>query len=211
MKEINDFILNLFTSSDIEKLTEPNLIDDVVCATDSKVLISIPKDEVLLNYKSNLAFPNALNVIRNMEENIKGSIKVRLADIAPQLALARLEVDRKYNKCKECDGTGEVEWEYRGKERDYCENYECPVCNGSGEDKNNESHNFPRVSLSECKDNDDLLTINIKHLKFHPFQIYRLFMAAVLSGLKEIEIFYTDKLETITYIGNIKVVVVLMN
>jgi hypothetical protein len=100
MKEINDFILNLFTSSDIEKLTEPNLIDDVVCATDSKVLISIPKDEVLLNYKSNPNFPNVLNVIRNIEENIKGSIKVRLADIAPQLALARLEVDKKFSKCK---------------------------------------------------------------------------------------------------------------
>ncbi len=215
MKSINDLLLNIFTGKDILRpvMSYPNLKDGIVYASDGHVLISIPEDELSLEYKTIDNYPNAQRLIDEIEKKNLASIKINVDDIVKELTKARLIVDTLVINCKECKGTGEVEWLYRDKKSNHhTKTDECPLCEGDGGIQG--EHPFPRVSLSLIEDDNKSETIGIwiGDIYFHPFQLYRLVMVALANGLDTIEIFYDTNTygSTITYFGNIKVMVMAM-
>lgn len=214
MKAINDFLLGLFTGNDDirPKMMFPSLENGIVYATDCHVLIAIPKDELSLKYRTIDKFPSACKVIKDMESNKLSSLKVSVEHLAKELAKCRVIADKMMLKCKECNGTGDVEWEYTDKDlKTHYEIYNCPLCEGRGEFETNNP--FARIEILQQEDEDgNFLKIKIGDIHFHPFQLFRLFMVAVTKGCKEINLFYDKNNygQTITYFGNIKVLVMAM-
>lgn len=213
MKAINDFLLGLFTGNDESRpvLMFPNLKDGIVCASDGHVLISIPEDELTIKYNSVEKYPNGNKIISDMESETLRSIKIDIETLAKELTKCRFEADKLILKCKECDGTGNVEWEYEDKERnDHYKTDDCPLCDGTGKDEQNNP--FPKIIVSTFDKEENVIQISIGDLLFHPYQIYRLFMVAVSKGYKEIEMFYNPHQygQTLTYFGNVKVLVMAM-
>lgn len=214
MNAINDFLLNLFTGNDEYRpaMMFPNLRDGIVCASDGHALIYIPESELTLKYNTSEKYPNAVKLISDFEKESLCSIKVEVETLAKELTKCRLKADKLILKCKECNGSGNVEWEYEDNSREtHYTQHDCPLCDGTGQNEKN--HPFSRIRiLSFEHDGDTIIQINIGDLYFHPFQIYRLFMVAALKGYKEIEIFYNKEQygQTVTYFGNVKVMVIAM-
>jgi len=213
MKAINDFLLGLFTGHDESRpvLMFPNLKDGLVCASDGHVLISIPEDELTLQYNSVEKYPNGHKLVSDMEKETLRSIKVDIETLGKELARCRFEADKLIIKCKECNGSGNVEWEYEDRERDtHYRTEDCPLCDGTGEDEQN--HPFPKMIVSLLDKDENIIKITVGDLLFHPYQLYRLFIVAVSKEYKEIEIFYNPYKygQTLTYFGNVKVLVMAM-
>ncbi len=215
MKEMNDFLLNLFTSSDElrPQMMFPNLENGIVTATDSHALIMIPENEVCLKYGTNPKYPKAEKLVKEFEARDLTSVKVRMQDLAKEISKARLEVDKDSIKCKECGGDGYVDFKYTDKSGyTHSLDGDCPICEGEGIDFINPK--FARIRLVQRQDdNGNNCDIVIDDLHFHPFQIYRLFMVALVKGYDEIEIFYDKNKygQAIAYIGNIKVLIMVLS
>lgn len=213
MKEINDFLLNLFTANDDIRpaMMFPNLKDGIVYATDAHVLITIPEEELSLKYETNEKYPNAEKTILDTErENsiLRKSIKVKVPDMLKELTKARICSDKLQIKCNECEGSGEVEFSYLSKmNKYYYDDFECPVCEGKGSKDTKPA--FARIKLDLIQDELTIfqMHIDIDELRFHPFQLYRLMMVAILKGYEEIEIFYKVNGWTLAYFDNIKVLI----
>ena len=102
--------------------------DGYVYATDGMKLIRVKEDIVSGDYETtdkmrlNVPADNCDYIISDKD------IKKALSEI-PKVK----EVEEKEVECSECDGTGEVYWEYRDKNgNDYENRFECPVCDGTG-------------------------------------------------------------------------------
>ena len=210
---MNDFLLNLYTSSDDIRplLMFPNLSNGIVYATDSNGLISIPESELSLKYNTNEKYPNAQKVIDDLLAKSLSSYKVKVSDLAKELTKARLKVDKDSIKCKECNGSGNVEFEYEDKtgSMHYIDG-DCPICDGKGSSE--KESRFARIKLSMIENEDgNQVAISINDLYFHPFQLYRLFMVALLQKVDEFEIMYDPLFygQTLSAFGNIKVLTML--
>ena len=213
MKELNDFLLNLYTNSDEARplMCFPNLENGNVYATDAHALIVVPESELCLKYNTNEKYPNAQKLIDDIEAKELTSVKAKVSDLVKELTKARLMIDKNSIKCKECDGHGDVEWEYEDKKGStHYRNEYCPVCNGEGSKET--EHQFARVHLEmKLQEDGTYHAIQIGDLYFHPFQLYRLFMVALMNQYETIEIFYDAENygSCISYIGKIKVLTML--
>lgn len=211
---MNDFLLNLFTSADDLRpaLMFPNTSNGIVYATDSLGLIAIPENELDLSYAANEKYPNVQSVIDEFYSKGLKSLKVNTLALAKELTKARIEVDKDSIKCKECKGTGSVEFTYESKSGNtHNMDGDCPICDGDGSFEKDQQ--FARIKLNMIQKEDGTqLGIFIDHLYFHPFQLYRLFMVASLKRIDEFEIFYDPKQygQTMSHFGNIKVLTMLM-
>ena len=211
---MNDFLLNLFTGTDnlSPAMKFPNTKDGIVYATDTHALIAIPEDELALSYNSNESYPNTRKVIDDFSRRELRSVKVNVHDLSLELTKARITADKNLTECKECGGDGDVEFKYEGKSgTTHCMDGECPICRGSGTLEADQK--FARIKLEMIEKEDGTqMGIFIDHLYFHPFQLYRLFMVASLKRIDEFEIFYDPERygQTVSYFGNIKVLVMLM-
>lgn len=209
---MNDFLLNLFTGKDETKpfFLFPNLSNGIVYATDLHSLISIPENELDLDYGTNEKYPNTQKTIDDFEKNELKSIKVNVFDLAKELTKARIEVDKDSIKCEDCNGEGTVNFKYQDKKgkKHYIGN-DCPVCDGEGIVE--KESKFARINLF-IEDYDKKPYIKINDLNFHPFQLFRLFMVASLKRFDEFEIFYNPNSYgcVMSYFGNIKVMIMLM-
>ncbi len=217
MKEINDFLLNLYTTGIKDRYrTEimfPNLKNGIVTALDLYSIIMIPENELCLKYSTNPKYPDAQRIISEFESKKRKSIKVKISDLAKEISKARIVIDKVSIGCEECKGSGEVTFEYEDKKGEIHDiEGDCPICNGEGEVVL--KSNFARVKLdSKRSGRDKTYFINIEGLNFHPFQIYKLFMVGLTKGCDFIEIFYSkeDSQRTMSYFGNIKVLTNLIN
>lgn len=208
MNAINDLLLNLFTGSDKNKpaLMFPNMINGIVYASDANVLIAIPEEELALKYTNSDKYPNAKKLLSELNNQALLSTKVNVEELLKQLTQCRLKVDKIFVECDECNGDGEVEWEYEDNNgKTHYLTQDCPVCNGEGEiDK---KHPFAKIKISSQDKDGNNIYIQIGELSFRPFDIYRLAMVAVTKGYKEIELLHTRDGygQTLTIFGNIKI------
>jgi hypothetical protein len=212
---MNDFLLNLFTSSNNSIrpfMMFPNLSNGIVHATDACGLIAIPENELSLKYGTNVKYPNAQKIIDDFNKNELLSVRVNVAELAKELTKARIEVDMDSVKCKECSGSGDVEFEYEDKKGDshYIDG-DCPICEGKGSDEKDSK--FARISLDMIQKEDGTqVGILIDELYFHPFQLYRLLMVALVKKVDEFEIHYSpfNYGQVMSYFGNVSILVMLM-
>lgn len=211
MKHMNDILLNLFTGSDQGRpaLMFPNNSNGVVYATDSYSIISIPENDLELKYSSNSDYPNAQKLFDEFFNKETQSIKVNVSDISKELVKARIEVDKRSIACKECDGTGVVEFEYEDRYGEsHYKDCDCPECCGSGHNEIN--HPFARVKLGDM--DGENIGIYIDKLYFHPFQLYKIFMAAVLNHIDEFDILHNQNRygSVVIRFANISILTMLM-
>jgi hypothetical protein len=211
---MNDFILNLFTGTDENRpaMMFPNLSNGVVYATDTHALITIPENELVLKYGTSEKYPNAQKILDDFSKRELQSIRVNVVDLAKELTKARIEVDKDSIKCKECKGSGTVEFEYCDKQNEthYIDG-DCPICDGEGSSEINSK--FARIKLDMIQKEDGTqIGIFIDNLYFHPFQLYRLFMVASLKRSDFFEIMYDPDNygQTLACFENIKVLTMLM-
>lgn len=106
------------------KFNNPLTWNDKIFATDTYTLIYVDKSEIDFEFKNKYESPNLDSIIPN--PNISEIINI------PDLEQYKTEDDlRKIGediKCSECDGDGEVEWEYKR----WTKTFDCPKCDGDG-------------------------------------------------------------------------------
>ncbi|MCM1301354.1 MAG: hypothetical protein NC226_06500 [Bacteroides cellulosilyticus] len=128
-------LLSLFYKEDDDLrpyMAAPYLKNGYVCATEAHILIRIKAETLHGEYKEtercNIDWPaDNCNFTISLQE-----IETMLSNI-PQVE-EEVKVGEDI-KCMECDGEGEVEWEYQDKSGHYhYEDHECPICEGSGFD-----------------------------------------------------------------------------
>lgn len=211
---MNDFILNLFTGTDDNRpaMMFPNLSDGIVYATDTHALITIPENELMLKYSTNEKYPNAQKILDDFSKKELQSVKVNVFDLAKELTKARIEVDKDSIKCKECKGSGTVEFEYCDKQNEthYIDG-DCPICHGEGSSEMDSK--FARIKLDMIQKEDGTqIGISINDLYFHPFQLYRLFMVASINRIDNFEILHDPNSygQIVASFGNIKVLIMAM-
>lgn len=126
-------LLALFYDSDYfrEQIKAPFLSDGYVCATETHRLIMIKPEICKGDYK-----PNNLHVLKSLNPN---NIDITLALAELKDAVERVSTEKEMKtirpaiECEDCDGDGEVEWEYEDKHNfTHREYHTCPVCKGTG-------------------------------------------------------------------------------
>lgn len=126
-------ILELYVCNDgeIPVITKPFLQRDYVYATEKHILIRISKKVIDGEYEYSEKPKCDIHFIETRVEKI-----IYLSDfkrVFKNIPTIDEIISRgEYIECTECNGKGQVEWEYSGKIRIYEEDFHCPVCNGSG-------------------------------------------------------------------------------
>lgn len=133
-----DKTVNLFAERDVldnrEWMNTPFTIGEHVYATDAHCIIKVPKeltkgypDLKLKKTEDSITQQifkyeplTLLNISTKEMEEIKS--KIPLVD-----EIAETEIE-----CSECEGSGEVEWEYYSKKKRHMMDSPCPICKGTG-------------------------------------------------------------------------------
>ena len=122
-------VFELYVSNDKLRpvMNAPFIQNGCVCATNGHALIRVAKSETKEEY-AHSAKPNCNAVFLKTKKEEVITFK-RLEELLAEVE--QVEETKQVGKsieCEECEGTGEVSWEYKR----WTENDECPVCDGSG-------------------------------------------------------------------------------
>jgi len=123
-------ILKMFVSTEQWRgwMRKPFVIGDIACATDSYIMAITPK--INTEVFDSLEEKHELNVLNIMPEGRNKNDVFSIKDIKALIEKAPKEkdYDEKENECSECNGSGDVYWEYNG----YDKEGDCPECDGTG-------------------------------------------------------------------------------
>jgi len=118
-----------------KEIKKPFVNNGWVAATESHICLLIKPEFLKQTYEPRV-LPNVLKILT--EPNI--DITISRAKLLNGIKAISTEKEKRVIspgvKCRECDGVGEVEWQYCDSNGyDYCEDFECPICHGSGYEK----------------------------------------------------------------------------
>ena len=161
----------------------PFTIEDNVYSTDAHTIIKVPKDSVGL-FDECKKEGNVKVVLNLFDFAPKKIMTIKVQDLKDAIRKIPL-VDEVLNetievKCKECDGTGEVEWEYEGHYNDFY----CPICDGNGtltEEQKNKTG-------KKIKDANYFIDINCSRIR--SYMIEELINIAWLLKTEKIEVIH---------------------
>lgn len=163
-------------------MTKPFYIQDFAYATDAHSMIWLEKKLVEgLEICENERPTNVTGIIpESRNENL-------ILDVEKiKEAISKIELVDDYDtigenvKCSECDGDGEVEWEYESWTKDM----DCPKCDGEGFESSD------KQVLNGKKVIDKGYQINIKQSRFSVEMILKLLKTQELLKAKEIVLVY---------------------
>jgi hypothetical protein len=125
-------ILKMFCSNDMIRywMKDPFIMGDKVIATDGVFLVAVDKDGLDYNQLSS-DYVSKVSKSYPMDYNMNFPISVE--ELKSLLSAVPLIEEEETKPCDECNGVGEVTWEYDTSERTYEKELDCPVCNGEGE------------------------------------------------------------------------------
>lgn len=139
-----------------ESLALPFEQGDCVCATDTQVLLCVPKPLVVYNYRKSDK-PNLDEMIPAYDPDFSFHRK----DLEDALFRADIELDELNVDCEECNGSGDVYWDYTDRYGDgYQIKGDCPVCHGDGYVRNG-SDKFLNIANYEFEASDLLLLYHV--------------------------------------------------
>jgi len=148
-----------------------------VFASDAHVLIITDKDNVDFEFKNESETPTDLSTI------------IPISNISETLTIPNLEQYKTADetkevgediKCSECDGDGEVEWEYESWTKDF----ECPKCDGDGYESESKQVSTGNKTFRNIK-----VKIKGNYLDIFKFN-YVLKVQSILGG--NIELLYSE-------------------
>lgn len=113
-----------------EVFKTPFLQDGYVCATNGHVLIRV-KAELLTEKYEEVATPIISRIIPQRNTDIEISQSAIFNALHNAKMVEDSGVFQLYVYCKECKGTGEVDWNYYDRKGNYhTSSHECPICEG---------------------------------------------------------------------------------
>ena len=122
-------LLMLFTDRHSNRFKTPFTFGNYTWATDAHTILFLPKQEGD-NYTENDMIKHYISMIENQTSPITYSLQ----DLKDLLGEKVIEPIYEEIKCKDCDGSGTVEFEYFSSttRQTYESEQECPVCEGDG-------------------------------------------------------------------------------
>ncbi len=179
-------VLNLFVGEDYyrEWMMKPFQIKDKAYSTNAHIMFIAPLNKV-----------GELSKLDKKRENDVLSVIPKLKNLSFDIAIEDLKkaiykiplvdeyIDAESDgECKECDGDGEVEWEYGS----HSMHSDCPVCDGDGkieETKRNKSGN-------KIMDNTSFIDIN--ESRYNPMFLKKIIKASEILKTKKITLISQD-------------------
>lgn len=112
----------------------PRPQDGFIYATDTYKIIRIEKSKCNLEYETHERQPKDYSQLFPTPKcSLTLDVAKTLQEIANLPYAETIRFKDKECKCKECNGSGEVEWNYTSDDGDeYFNDFDCPVCDGSG-------------------------------------------------------------------------------
>lgn len=202
LAEVYGNVLNLYIGKDELRdwISKPFFIGKLAIATNTHELVFFDKklSEIELDVCGN---ENPQLILNNIPEQRNQQYKLNIVEIEEYLKNApRVDILKtvgKDVKCTECEGEGQVEWEY---ER-WTKEFDCPKCNGGGYES--ESRQVPTGE----KEIDGLNLVDIKESRFSIKMIDRLIKVKNLLNENEITLVFqeAENMANIFRIGNVEI------
>lgn len=163
-------------------MTKPFYVKDLAVATDAHTMIWIDKN--LVDGLEQCDRPNPSVVTDLMPKEINENFTIDVEKIKEAISKIKLvddfDIVGESVKCSECDGDGEVEWEYENWTKDF----ECPKCDGEGyESSETQVKNGKKVI-------DTGFHIDIKQSRFSVEMILKLLKTQEILNAEEIILCY---------------------
>jgi len=171
----------------------PFTIGNNVYSTDAHSIIKVPKESVGM-FDDCKKEGNAKTVVDLFDFKPQKILTVKVQDLKDVIGEIPL-IDECRNadaegKCNECEGDGEVEWEYEG----YTKDMDCPVCDGEGVITESKKEKTGRKIRAEG------YFIDFNHTRIRTCMIEELINVAWLLKADEIELInQTEPHRTITF------------
>lgn len=177
-------ILKYFCSTDKYRdwLTKPFKIGNKIHSSDAHFLVTTDLSKVKADEEIKEIDPKKLNNVLITDTNTKLVLNVKEIKEVFKKAPQEDCYDFKGQdvECRECDGYGWVEWEYKHHTKDT----DCPICDGEGK-----TSLAKKIKNGETKI-EEHLTIEIGTSLFYVNKFQRLIYVADKLGEKEITLIY---------------------
>lgn len=174
----------LFVSTDDYRanISVPFKQNGVYYATDAHAMIIMPVGLVKLDY-SEQEMPKLDSIIPKENCNIMINISELEAKLIPEMIDEIIE-DKKEDRCNECNGDGEVEFEYDASNGIHYIDADCPVCEGTGKIETKSKKNTGKKIINPDK------IYRIFGVFYMYKQLKRLIDACHILGVEEITQIY---------------------
>lgn len=202
LAEVYEDVLNLYIGNDEYRnwIFEPFFIGNLAIAMNAHELVFFDKNlsEKELNVCGN---ENPQLILNNIPEQRNQDYKLNIEEIETYLKNAPkvdvLKTVGKDVKCTECDGDGQVEWEYENWTKDF----DCPKCDGDGYES--ESRQIPTGEFEI----DGLSLVDVKNSRFSIKMIERLLKVKDLLLETEITLVFqeAENMANIFKIGKVEI------
>lgn len=202
LAEVYGDVLNLYIGKDEYRnwLCEPFFIGNLAIATNAHELVFFDKNlsEKELNICGN---ENPQLILNNIPKQRNQDYKLNIEEIETYLRNAPkvdvLKTVGKDVKCTECDGDGQVEWEYENWTKDF----DCPKCDGDGYES--ESRQIPTGEFEI----DGLSLVDVKNSRFSIKMIERLLKVKNLLSETEITLVFqeAENMANVFKIGKVEI------
>jgi len=202
LAEVYVNVLNLYVGNDELRswINEPFFIENLAIATNARELVFFDKNlsEKELNVCGN---ENPQLILNNIPEQRNKDYKLNIEEIETYLKNAPkvdvLKTVGKDVKCTECDGDGQVEWEYEN----WTKEFDCPKCYGDGYES--ESRQIPTGEFEI----DPINLVDIKNSRFSIKMIERLLKVKDLLRETEIILVFqeAENMANIFKIGKVEI------
>jgi len=155
-------IFRLFTGKDELRpvFNNPFNYNGTVCATDGHKLICTDEKNIGFDFNNDFKPLKLDNVIE--KQNCKERLLINIEYFESLKTADEYKEVGKDVECKECDGFGEVEWEYQNHTRDF----DCPVCDGEGFESKTKKVKTGGKTYQEC-----LVQIGESYFDIHIFKV----------------------------------------
>lgn len=186
----NDYCIRMFVGFR-PKLSNVNLRNGYLYATNGRIAAKIKEDLCIQDYKEDEKYPDAESVISSHKSIEKKTVMVD--DLFSDLMKAECCFKPKMVNCEECDGKGTMTCEYCDSE------YKCKECKGTGE--------MPGEELVLSGEHDCIVLGRKYKLKFLDLII----KTAIYTGVKEIQISNSEgSYGNIFYVGDFTILLMPM-
>lgn len=114
-------------------MSKPFYMDGTLHSTDASMVISVPEctcDDTSACPEKPMTYLRSIMDVDCHEQGLSFSKQQLDALVA---GLPHHDEYKIVGICAECNGNGEVEWEFGGKAQSYTSEFECPACDGKGD------------------------------------------------------------------------------
>lgn len=151
-----------------------------VWATDGHILIKIPLERLSEEYETGTLSLPVYSSNKNKKKITLSSLENALSDCPQEEEEIIVEKEK---ECKECKGTGEVDWEYHDSNGHYhIKGFDCPVCDGSGVSENEVRKKTGRMVISDCS----IIKINQAYFRAGYLRVLKMAMEHLEVNVAEI-------------------------